>query len=114
MSIFKGFIKSKAPRGFNYTPLYYDEQKEQLQERIRAIELETGRRATALEAKGAEYTEDALRERISFSKVKSGKFAHQSRKTQIKKSNMRLLMILVFLLLAIAVFWTIANQYTAI
>ena len=36
------FFRTQKPKQFNYVPRYYDEQKEQLDERIRDIEREMG------------------------------------------------------------------------
>lgn len=37
-----GFFKTYRPRQFNYSPLYYDKRKDELEERIRKIETEYG------------------------------------------------------------------------
>ena len=39
------FFKAYKPRQFEYTPRYYDERKEALNERIRRIEVEMGVRS---------------------------------------------------------------------
>jgi len=36
------FFRTPKPKPFNYIPRYYDEQKEDLEERIRNIEIEMG------------------------------------------------------------------------
>lgn len=41
MGVWK-FFRPPQPRQFHYEPLYYDERKEQLQDRIRNIEIEIG------------------------------------------------------------------------
>ena len=37
-----GIFKTYKPRQFNYTPLYYDKRKDELEQRIRKIERENG------------------------------------------------------------------------
>ena len=42
MSHLPNFFRTAKPRRFHYTPLYYDEKKEELERRIRQIENEMG------------------------------------------------------------------------
>ena len=70
---------------FNYEPIYYDERKEQLQERIRNIENEMG-----IKKEG----EDNIR---TLSKGSFSHFHDRKRKTQ-KYSSLRLIIILLFLM----------------
>ncbi len=54
-------IKSKGPKPFSYTPIYYDEEKERIEER-RKILAETAKK----EAKLTETQKEALRELNSY------------------------------------------------
>ncbi|MCF8223301.1 MAG: hypothetical protein K9J25_09150 [Bacteroidales bacterium] len=42
MSGIPSFFKQFRPRGFNYTPMYYDPKKEEMEERERRIKAEMG------------------------------------------------------------------------
>ncbi len=78
------FFKTPRHKQFNYEPLYYDERKEKLQERIKQIEQEYGVK------KGEEYVRSLTK----------GSFSHyyeRKRKTQ-KYSTTRLIIIMIFLL----------------
>jgi len=87
MSYLPSFFSVPKPRRFHYTPLYYDEKKEELEERIRQIENEMGVKH------GKTY----------IPKIRKG----QMRKTFGKdrhhlerQSNIRILIIAAFLLVA--------------
>lgn len=78
------FFKIPKHRQFDYKPIYYDEQKEKLQERIRKIEQEYSIN------KGDEYQRQLTK----------GSFSHhyeRKRKTQ-RYSTTRLIIIIIFLL----------------
>ena len=79
------FFKLAKPRQFHYEPLYYDERKEKLQERIKEIEQKMGVR---LEGK---YSR----------KLGKGSFSeHRLREKKTKRySTTRLIIIFIFLLL---------------
>ena len=78
------FFKIPKHRQFNYQPIYYDEQKEQLEERIKNIEQEYGIK------NGEEYTR--LMTKGSFSN-----YYDRKRKVQ-RYSTTRLIIIILFLL----------------
>lgn len=78
------FFRTYRPKEFNYIPRYYDEQKEDLEERIRGIEREMGAK------KG-----DAYRPTIRKGQM-SNYFRRTKRKAQ-KQSNIRLIVILLIL-----------------
>ena len=75
-------FKTPLHKRFEYKPLYYDADKEELQERIQAIEVEMG-------IKKENYTPTIAKGRIRRQMTKN-------RKLQ-KQSNIRLLIILAFL-----------------
>ena len=78
------FFKIPRHKQFNYEPLYYDERKEKLQERIKQIEQEYGVK------NGEEYVRSLTK----------GSFSHyyeRKRKTQ-RYSTTRLIIIMIFLL----------------
>ena len=78
-------FKLPKHKQFTYEPIYYDERKEQLQERIANIEDEMG----------------VKREGEAPRKLSKGSFSHfHERKRQSQKySSMRLLIIVIFLFL---------------
>ena len=78
------FFKVPKHRQFNYQPVYYDEQKERLQERIQLIEQEYG-------------IKDADNNMRTITK---GSFSHYySRKKKVQRySTTRLIIIIIFLL----------------
>ncbi|UCG26932.1 MAG: hypothetical protein JSV24_08105 [Bacteroidales bacterium] len=80
------FFSTPKPKQFNYIPRYYDEQKEALEERIREIEMEMGVN------KG-----EAYRPRIRRGQM-SNYFRRKQKRVQ-KQSNIRLVIIILFLLL---------------
>ena len=75
------FFKIPEHRTFNFIPRYYDERKEKLQERIKAIEKEMGKKNE---------------ERSYQTKITRGSMRGYIDKTHAaqKKSNIRLLIIL--------------------
>ena len=78
------FFKVPKHRQFEYKPIYYDEQKEQLQERIKNIEKEYG----------VNNGEEQIRT------MTKGSFSHyydRKKKTQ-RYSTTRLILIIIFLL----------------
>ena len=78
------FFKIPQHKQFDYQPLYYDERKEKLQERIKRIEQEYG------VSNGKEYVRSMTK----------GSFSHyyeRKRKAQ-KYSSTRLIIIIIFLL----------------
>ncbi len=78
------FFKIPQHKQFDYQPLYYDERKEKLQERIKRIEQEYGVN------NGKEYVRSMTK----------GSFSHyydRKRKAQ-KYSSTRLIIIIIFLL----------------
>jgi len=87
MSYLPGFFRTTKPRRFRYTPLYYDEKKEELKERIRRIESEMGMEHEKT------YTPGIVKGQMlrSFGK---------NRRRYEKQSNIRLIIIIAFLLLA--------------
>ncbi len=79
-----GFFKRPKPRGFGYTPRYYDPQKEELHERL------------------AKYSTDMSEEQKAKERIKTGlryKFYGDAsyRQKQVNKSNFRLLYIMAIL-----------------
>lgn len=80
------FFRTPKPKPFNYIPRYYDEQKEELEERIRNIEREMG------VDKGEGYRPTIRRGQMS------NYFRRKQRRVQ-KQSNIRLVIIILILLL---------------
>ena len=81
------FIKLPGHKQFNYSPRYWDPEKEEREERIRHIKKEMG----------VELPSDPNR-----STIKRGSFRQASRKTKVKatrSSNIRLVIILAVLLM---------------
>jgi hypothetical protein len=81
------FIKLPSHKQFNYSPRYWDPEKEEREERIRQIKLEMG----------IEVPSDPSR-----TTIKRGSFRQASRHTKVKatrSSNIRLVIILAVLLM---------------
>ncbi len=78
------FFKIPQHKKFNYQPLYYDEQKEQLEERIRKIEQEYG----------IKNGEGNMR---TMTKGSFSRYYSKRNKSQ-KYSTTRLILIIIFLL----------------
>ncbi len=85
MSQLPSFFRIGEPKRFNYQPRYYDEQKEDLQQRIRQIEQEMG----------VDHGE-AYVPRIR--KGQMGDLFRRRRKKLQKQSNIRLFVIILILL----------------
>ena len=87
MAIFK-FFHTPKPRQYTYKPQYYDQQKEELQERLRKI-------------KDSEDLNDPEAAKIRISRSFRQKFRQDKklRKKQARKSNIRLVMTIVILFL---------------
>jgi hypothetical protein len=83
------FFKTPKHRRFQYNPIYYDPQKEELQNRIRTIEDEI-----KAEKEGMEFERNSTLKR-GF--LKRSYFPEIKRKKQV--SNLRLVIILAALLL---------------
>jgi len=88
------FFKLPKPRRFNYSPLYWDPEKEEREDRIRRIRQEMG----------IDIPSDPTR-----TTIRRGSFRQASQKTKVKaarSSNIRLLVILaVLFLLAYLLFY---------
>lgn len=83
------------PKPFSYTPLYYDQEKEEREERLRRIKSELGM---------PEGDEEVKPRTI----ITRGSFNSRFRKRQTKEkrtSAIRLLLIILLLILIIYVFW---------
>ena len=80
------FFRTPKPKPFNYIPRYYDEQKEDLEERIRNIEIEMGVK------KGEAY-------RPTIRKGQMSNYFRRKQKRVQKHSNIRLVVIVLILLL---------------
>lgn len=97
--LFSRFFKQPKPNKFGYTPVYYDEKKEQREQRIRQIARQMG-----VDKEEVKFDEEGFRERFS-SQVKSTRSTESkhgfSLKAQGKKSNIRLLVIILIIALII-------------
>jgi hypothetical protein len=83
------FFRTYKNRQFDYKPIYYNPEKEELQERIRNIELEMGIKH--------DNEKGAYKPRIDRGSIRG--FLNSKRKVKNRQSNWRLLIIMVFLLL---------------
>ncbi len=93
MSVFN-FFKLYKPREYGYRPIYYDPKKEAMKERMKQAEVEKN-------------TVDAAADSDYKPSIKRGTFremAQQNKRTrmnEMRKSNIRLVLILAFLLLIV-------------
>jgi len=94
------FIKTPRHRKFNYDPIYYDPEKEERESRRRQIRQEMG--MSVDEEKGRGYTE-----RIRGGMRKRIKSHFDVSRTERKKSNLRLIIILMVLM---ALFYYLLNS----
>ena len=94
------FIKTPRHRKFNYDPIYYDPEKEEREARRRQIRQEMG--MSVDEEKGRGYTE-----RIRGGMRKRIKSHFDVSRTERKKSNLRLIIILMVLM---ALFYYLLNS----
>ncbi len=86
MSSLPSFFRTQKPRKFHYIPRYYDPEKEAMQQRIDQVEQELGLR----------------KEKAYVPKIRKGQmqnYFHRKSKSREKSSNIRILIILAFLLL---------------
>lgn len=85
MALFK-FFHTPKPRQYRYKPQYYDQQKEELQERLRKI-------------KDSEDLKDPEAAKLRISRSFRQKFRQDNdlRKKQARRSNIRLALTIVFL-----------------
>jgi hypothetical protein len=79
-----GFGKSIKPRRFDYAPRYYDEVKDELQERLGKY-------------KGNVQEEDKIKRRIKAGLRQKYNGDNTYRSQEVKKSNVRLLLVFLFL-----------------
>lgn len=87
MSQLPGFFRTHQPKRFNYIPFYYDERKEDLEQRTRQIKQDLG-----LE-KGDSYVP-------KIRKGQMGNFYNRKKKQVERRSNIRLFILILFLALA--------------
>lgn len=87
MSFLPSFFRINEPKRFNFMPRYYDEQKEDLEQRIRQIEHEMG------VDHGKAYVP-------KIRKGQMGNYFRKKRKKLQKQSNIRLFIIIIILFLA--------------
>ncbi len=88
------FFKIAKPRQFNYTPLYHDPDKEDLEDRIRAIKQEMG-------IEVSDIKRSTTIKRGSFRK-----YSKNAKRKANRESNLRLIMIVaVLLILAYLIFY---------
>jgi hypothetical protein len=80
------FFRLAKPRQFHYEPIYYDERKEKMQERIRRVE----------QKMGIKVDDGQLKRTIERGSISS---RHLGRKKTSRQSTLRLIIIFIFLLL---------------
>lgn len=91
MGLFTSFFKPLKPVGFDYRPRFYDEKKEEKMERRKVAE---GLGGDDPEAMKSRIQRNLKRQSTSLS-------AKSFRQQQVAKSNMRLLLIIAVLLVAL-------------
>ena len=84
MSNLPSFFRTSEPKRFNYSPMYYDERKEDLEQRTQQIKQDMG-----LE-KGETYVP-------KIRKGQMGNFYRRKRKQAERRSNMRIFILVLFL-----------------
>ena len=92
--LFQRFFKQPKPNKFGYTPVYYDERKEDLQRRIKEAERE---KAIAM---GQEVPEERIDFRGKFGKdrtISRNQSLDKFRKQGARRSNKMLVLILLVL-----------------
>ena len=92
------FFKQNKPRGFNYMPRYYDPQKEEREERLRAIGMEQARseatqsrvggRAESMEQARSEATQSRVSGRAE-SMEQGAKGMEQPYRSKILRGDMK-------------------------
>jgi len=87
------FFKTREPNRFNYTPLYWDPQKEKREERVRRIKAELGQEVE-LGKRSTTITRGSFRQYNSRSTRRAG-----------RESNLRILIIVSLLLLLAYIFF---------
>lgn len=92
------FFKIPKHRVFNYKPVYYDAEKEELDERVRKIEDEIKQQNTS-----GEYV--FKRENINFKKS----FETGKKRREVKLPNKRLFVYVAILLFVVAMFVSVRN-----
>jgi len=85
------FFKQNKPRGFNYTPRYYDPDKEEREARRKAMGLDTGER----EKKGG----DQRAYRPSIRRGSMRNYFHYKKERTQKYTMIRLIVIVLVLIL---------------
>lgn len=84
MAHIPSFFSQHKYKKFHYSPRYYDEQKEDLEQRIRQIEAEMG------VVNGKAYAP-------KIRKGQMGNYINKNRKRQSRQSNLRLFVIILIL-----------------
>ena len=87
MSHLPSFFRTSEPKKFNYSPMYYDEQKEDLEQRTQQIKQDMG------VEQGDTYAP-------KIRKGQMGNFYRRKRKQIERRSNMRIFILILFLALA--------------
>ena len=90
-------FKQRKPRGFQFKPRYHNPKKEALKERIAAIEKEVKKEREFVKSAGGEKQDRAKMRRVTSDAV-------NFRRSQNKKSNLRILLFAGVLLLLFYVY----------
>lgn len=80
------FLKQRKPKRFNFKPRYYEPKKEKFNARIESIEREVEREKKLTEKFGGEEQYRAKMRRVTNDAI-------NLRRSQNKKSNMRILLV---------------------
>ena len=87
MSHLPSFFRTSEPKRFNYSPMYYDEQKEDLEQRTQQIKQDMG------VEQGDTYVP-------KIRKGQMGNYYRRKRKQIERRSNMRIFILILFLAIA--------------
>lgn len=80
------FLKQRKPKRFNFKPRYYEPKKEEFNARVESIEREVAREKKLTEKFGGEEQYRAKMRRVTNDAI-------NLRRSQNKKSNMRILLV---------------------
>jgi len=78
------FLKTRQPKQYDYYPRYYDEDKEDLEKRVKLAKAQVER----------ERSESEIEREIKFKKNVSQSWKDTSMRQQVFKTNLRLILIL--------------------
>lgn len=105
MSIFFPFYKKPKLRTFNYKPLYYDERKDAMKQRIERIKKEME----------MQQNENAMEEKKDFEKSIRGSFRNNgpngSTRDKLAKFNRTMMVVMIVLVVLIGIAYFVLSQW---